>query len=357
MTLRAVVPSLATRTALKKRAKEPVKSFASQSAKFERRLQVVIADMIRSTWVDESGSKSKSLKTGPSYTDYHHTMSVLAGLGGTEACEAIYREIKTMDQTFMNRSACLGYRLQALKVWMTERNEFSNFTLARPGVSQSPSEAEQTSQAQQPQQQPSDIAHSLRWRADKEDRDPAHFAIAVLRDVLKDISNASSGTTDTKLYGELVTTLHQILRFLPDTDSGVHTTLQKILQQALEKGFGIDFRFLRQDPSFVGVEVHSSVLDSIMYLMGSRGEVWRMLAMFESLTGEAVAGTSASMITGQGMEGEDVGETLSSALAAEAESRSGLDWLGRARDAGSAGTPSTMADRDLPREFLFAARF
>lgn len=355
MVLRGVVPSTSSRHELKRKAKDTVRAFAAQSAKFERRLQVVIADMIRSTWVDESGAKG--MLTGPSYTDYQYAMSVVAGFGGTEACEAIYQEIKSMDQSVVDRSACLGYRLQALKVWMTERTEFSNFTLTRPGVPR-PQEP-QTTQSQPKRQQPPPVVHSPRWRADREDRDPASFAITVLRDVLKDIGDKRFGITDHRVYAELVVTLRQILRFLPESDtsssssSSVHVTLRKILQQALEKGFGIDFRFLRQDPTFADVHIPSSVLDSVMYLMGSKGEVWRMLAMFESLTGEAPAGSSTSAKTGAGMmDDEDVGETLSSALAAEAASRSNLDWLGRVRESADLNEsgPSRAVERDLPRK-------
>lgn len=351
MILRAVVPPIATRSDFKRKAKDPVRAFAAQSAKFERRLQVVIADMVRSTWVDVNGSKN--MMTGPRYPDYYYTMSVLAGLGGTEACEAIFQEIKSMNQTEVDRSACLGYRLQALKVWMTERVDHSNFTLSRPGVSR-PSQSQQQ-ESQQQQQQKLPMANSLRWRADREDRDPSNFAITVLRDVLSDVSKLSSGPTDHRLYTELVTTLRQILRFLPEKEASVHETLRRILQQALEKGFGIDFRFLRQDPSFAGVPVHSSVLDSIIYLMGSSGEVWRMLAMFESLTGEAPAGSSTSVNSSVGAtEEEDAGETLSSALAAEAASRSMMDWLGRVRDSeGASGASGSsrpgVVERDLPR--------
>ena len=353
MILRAVVPPTAARSEFKRKAKDPVRAFAAQSAKFERRLQVVIADMVRSTWVDETGSKSTM--TGPRYADYYYTMSVLAGLGGTEACEAIFQEIKSMNQTVVDRSACLGYRLQALKVWMTERVEHSNYTLSRPGVSQPSQSQQQESQQQQQQQQKAPMANSLRWRADREDRDPSSFAITVLRDVLSDVSKLSTGPTDYRLYSELVTTLRQILRFLPEKEASVHETLRKILRQALEKGFGIDFKFLRQDPSFAGVPIHSSVLDSIMYLMGSRGEVWRMLAMFESLTGEAPAGSSTSANPSVGvMEEEDAGETLSSALAAEAASRSRMDWLGRARDSeitsrASESSRARAVERDLHR--------
>jgi hypothetical protein len=142
----------------------------------------------------------------------------------------------------------------------------------------------------------------------------------------------TSATKSDKLYPELVVTLRQILRFLPETETGTISTLQKILKQALEKGFGIDFRFLRQNPGSTQV-VSPKVLESVVYLMGSQGDVWRMLAMYEALADPQVVQASSTLLDESTGDVEDMGQTLSEALRAEAASRESFDWLGRARPA------------------------
>jgi hypothetical protein len=141
------------------------------------------------------------------------------------------------------------------------------------------------------------------------------------------------------LYKELVVTLHQFLRLLPETEVTVADTARKILKQALEKGYGIDFKFLRQDPAFTAA-ITPDIVESVIYLMGSQGDIWRMVAMYESLTGAEFDPEVAGVVDGAAFgEGEDVGETLSAALQAEAASRSNLDWLGRERGQRSAAVP------------------
>lgn len=348
MILRAVIPSYASRLAFKRKAQDPVRAFAAQSARYERRLQVVVADMIRSSWVDPHaiGGTDGTTKTdtvpvpAPSQDDYRYAMSILAHLGGTEACEAIWRELtNTLEPNAPDRATLLSYRLRALKVWMTERLDAKDWTWRRP---------------QMAQQAP--LLRSLRWRADRETRNPVQYAIAVLWDILREIGDglpsASASTSSSssfgskKAYGELVVVLRRILDFLPESEASSRATLQKILQQALERGYGIDFRFLRQDPAAeLSSPVLPPILDAVMYLMGSRGDVWRMTAMYESLTDYAGAaeGSSVSNNAARTAEEEDeIVETLSSALQAEAVSRESLDWLGRSRAAGQDVVQTTI---------------
>lgn len=312
MVLRAVIPSPAGQAEFKRRAKDPIRAFASQAAKLERRLQIIVADMIRSTWLNKD---DRQVVPVPSSSDYHYAMSALSHLGATEACEAIYRELKDTEQTASGRAACLHFRLRALKVWMTERIHYSTFTHKRPELAQR-----------------APIARSLRWRSDKQDSDPASYAVRVLWDVLREVGSSAT-QINRAVYSETVVTLRRILQFLPDTEVAVSTTLRKMLQQVLEKGYGIDFRFLRQDPAFTSTPIGPNILDATMYLMGSQGDVWRMAAMYESLSTTALSASAALKESVNGVDEDDVGETLSAALAAEEAASRSMDWLGRAREA------------------------
>jgi len=313
MILRAVIPSRASLTDAKRKAKDPVRTIEAYSEKMERRLQVIIADMLRSTWVDGA---TKQAATIPDYADYQYAMSTLAHLGGTEACEAIYRELNEMGQDVMkDRESLLPYRLGALKVWMTGRVKYSSWTRKRPG-------ALPTSNLNK---------SNMRYRPEREMKDPATYAISVLWSILGELSQAQTTPSSEDLFHQLVLALRQILRFLPADEKTVADTVRKILKQALEKGFGIDFKFLRQDPAMQAqVDLSPEIIDSVVYLMGSQGDIWRMVAMYESLTGTESASSSAQLINAAVMgEADDVGETLSGALEAEATSRQNLDWLGR----------------------------
>jgi hypothetical protein len=322
MILRAVIPARAVRTDHKRNAKDPVRGIGNYSGKLERRLQVIIADMLRSTWLDPV---SKEAATIPTYPDYKYAISTIAHLGGTEACEAIYREIKDVNMKAGQTAgrSLLPYRLEALKVWMTGRVKYSSWTRNRPGALAPPNPPKSSS----------------RYRPDQEIKDPASYAISVLWSILGELSQARSISASTPLYKELVVTLHQFLRLLPETEVTVADTARKILKQALEKGYGIDFKFLRQDPAFTAA-ITPDIVESVIYLMGSQGDIWRMVAMYESLTGAEFDPEVAGVVDGAAFgEGEDVGETLSAALQAEAASRSSLDWLGRQRAQSSAAVP------------------
>jgi hypothetical protein len=224
-------------------------------------------------------------------------------------------------------------------VWMTGRVKYSNWTRIRPGSS-----ATETSSKKS----------SIRYRPDKESRNPASHAITVLWSILGEISNSRSGSTpdSMKLFRQLVLALHQILRFLPDSEKATTETIRKILKQSLEKGYGIDFKFLRQDPA-VQMELSAEIVDAVMYLMGSQGDIWRMVAMYESLIGSN-ASTSTPPIDIMIGE-EDIGETLSGALQAEAESGINRDWLGR-ETISNAPAPSEARVRDPPRKLFFPRR-
>lgn len=326
--LRAVIPSRATRMDMKRKAKDPVRAIDAYSEKLERRLQTVVADMLRSTYVDPITHQRPVI---PNYADYQYALETLAHLGGTEACEAIYRELREIDQVSGQGESLLPYRLEALKVWMTSRVKYSSWTRIRPGSS-----AAETSSRKS----------SLRYRAESESKDPTSHAIAVLWSILGELSNTPSIADSTKLFRQLILALHQILRFLPETERPISDTVKKILKQALEKGYGIDFKFLRQDPA-VDTELTSEIVDSVMYLMGSQGDIWRMVAMYESLTGASAAGGSNQMVDLENGD-EDVGETLSGALQAEAESGVNRDWLGREKIS-NAPAPSEARVRDRPR--------
>lgn len=330
MVLRAVIPSLSGQADFKRRVQDSVRAFAAQASKLERRLQVIVADMLRSTWTNKDDKQTTAV---PSSSDYYYAMSALSHLGATEACEAIHRELKDTDQNSSDRATCLRYRLRALKIWMTERIHFSTFTVKRSSMAH---------------QEP--IARSLRWRPDRQDSDPASFALRVIWDVLRELGNGTATNMDGKVYRELVVTLRRILQFLPATEVAVSGTLRKILQQVLEKGYGVDFRFLRQDPSFPPTPIRATTLDAVMYLMGSQGDVWRMMAMYESLTGKEMASGSRLTETANEVDDEDIGETLSSALAAEAASRQSMDWLGRAREAVIEAGSSTQPLREETRK-------
>jgi hypothetical protein len=343
MILRAVIPSRASRTDAKRKAKDPVRSIEAYSGKMERRLQVIIADMLRSTWVDDVSKKAAMI---PNHSDYQYAMSTLAHLGGTEACEAIYRELKESGHgAAEDGESLLPYRLEALKVWMTGRVKYSSWTRTRPGAL-TPSDPTKRS--------------NMRYRPEKEIKDPSTHAITVLWSILGELSQTRSTpvSDDEDLFHELVLALRQILRFLPDDEKTVADTVRKILKQALEKGYGIDFKFLRQDPALQEIALTSEIVDSVVYLMGSQGDVWRMVAMYESLTGEVSSSSSAELINAAVVgEADDIGETLSGALEAEAASGQNLDWLGREKISNApAPAPAEEATRvfrrDAPRKLL-----
>jgi hypothetical protein len=327
MVLRAVIPNREARMDWKRKVKDPVKGLAAYAEKMERRLQVVIADMTRSTWVDPStGLKTAS----PDYQDYSYAMLVLARLGGSEACEAMYREIRDKAPRLAAQHDLLKYRLRALKTWMTGRVRFANFTRQRPPIGTSAP--------------PPSGPGSLRFRPENASIDPAAHTITALWSILRDLGTSMSQSDSGVLYHELVVTLRQALRFLPEEEIKSIETVRKILKQALEKGYGIDFHFLRQDPSS-SQTITSEVLESVVYLMGSQGDVWRMIAMHEALAGPGVGSSSSAPVEGMS-DMEDMGETLSEAMRVEEESRDAFDWLGRARNT-VAEVASPVADADV----------
>jgi hypothetical protein len=331
MVLRAVVPSRATRSEMKRRAKDPVRTIDAYSEKLERRMQCVIADMLRSTWVDPVTNHGAII---PNYSDYQYALETLAHLGGTEACEAIYRELQEMGQDSSQNGELLSHRLEALKVWMTSRVKYSNWTRIRPGSSAT---------ATGPRKP------SMRYNPERETKDPASHAITVLWSILGELSNTTSTLDPEGLFRQLVLALHQILRFLPETERPITETVRKILKQALEKGYGIDFKFLRQDPA-VETELEPEIVDAVMYLMGSQGDIWRMVAMYESLTGPNASSSSQSVDMENGEE--DV-ETLSGALEAEAAEGVSRDWLGREKISNDPAPADRVRDR--PRKSPLAS--
>lgn len=309
---------------MKRRAKDPVRAIDAYSEKLERRMQCVIADMLRSTWVDPISNQRAII---PDFPDYQYALKTLAHLGGTEACEAIYRELRELGQEKISTGELLPYRLEALKVWMTSRVKYSSWTRIRPGSSSS---------ATGPRKP------SMRYNPERETKDPASHAITVLWSILGELSiTSTSSSKPEKMFRQLVLALHQILRFLPETEKPISETVRKILKQALEKGYGIDFKFLRQDPA-VQTELTSEIIDSVMYLMGSQGDIWRMVAMYESLTGPN-GSTSTQAVDME--NGDDDVETLSGALEAEAAGGVNRDWLGREKISNDPAPIERVRDR------------
>lgn len=189
----------------------------------------------------------------------------------------------------------------------------------------------------------------MRYNPERETKDPASHAITVLWSILGELSNTTSTADPEGLFRQLVLALYQILRFLPETEKPTTETVRKILKQSLEKGYGIDFKFLRQDPA-VETELEPEIVDAVMYLMGSQGDIWRMVAMYESLTGPN-AGSSSQSIDMENGE-EDV-ETLSGALEAEATDGVNRDWLGREKISNDPAPAERVRDR--PRKSPLAS--
>ena len=181
----------------------------------------------------------------------------------------------------------------------------------------------------------------MRYNPERETKDPASHAITVLWSILGELSSTTSTADPGGLFRQLVLALHQILRFLPETEKRTTETVRKILKQSLEKGYGIDFKFLRQDPA-VRTELEPEIVDAVMYLMGSQGDIWRMVAMYESLTGPN-ASSSSQLVDMENGE-EDV-ETLSGALEAEAADGVNRDWLGREKISNDPAPAERVRDR------------
>lgn len=253
----------------------PVAFRRAQAERLERRLQKVILDMRKSAPSPMRSDNADGMVL-PHWSDYRYAMKKMSFLGWLSGSEGIYAEVKRFNWPLDIQRKLLYYRLASLTSWL-RANTVHRITW-RDGTTHVPLRVVRANEGE------GEVSFKRVKGEQGEPRGPEEL-VGILRDSLKDL-NADKSIRHGRTTDQLLEALRRMIAFLPSDQERLREATQQMLEEVLTRVHGLDLKYLTISPdSAVTRDVGSmvGVTNAVVDLLGSKGDVWRMVAAVDAL--------------------------------------------------------------------------